>query len=35
MSKISTIMDNSIKSLVMDTISIVGMFFLAAVLLCV
>lgn len=34
MSKIITIMEKSVLSLVMDTISIVGMFFLAAVLLC-
>ena len=33
--KTRTIMDNSIKSLVLDTISIVGMFFVAALLLCV
>ena len=30
-----TIMDNSIKSLVLDTIGIIGMFFVAAILLCV
>ncbi len=35
MSKISTIMEKSIVNLVMDTISIIGMFFIAAVLLCI
>ena len=35
MSKISTIMEKSVLSLVMDTIGIIGMFLVAAVLLCV
>ncbi len=35
MSKISTIMEKSVKSLVMDTIGIIGMFIVAAVLLCI
>lgn len=35
MSKISTIMEKSVKSLVMDTIGIIGMFLVAAMLLCV
>ncbi len=35
MSKISTIMEKSVMSLVMDTIGIVGMFCIAAVLLCI
>lgn len=35
MSKISTIMEKSVMSLVMDTIGILGMFCIAAVLLCI
>ena len=35
MSKISTIMKENVLSLVMDTISVIGMFFIAAILLCI